>query len=126
MKPNGRVFNLSNLRLALATAGLLLVLLASLVWVGKLAHASSDPASTNANTALANYPSFVRQADINGLITPMPAADRADTNLFITDQGVSPILSDLFLIIFGVTGTILAVGPLALAAIMDIQSAHRP
>jgi hypothetical protein len=58
--------------------------------------------------------------------TPMPASFISETNLPVSDQGDQPLTVGLILIIFGIAGTILAVGPLAFAALLDIRSTRGP
>jgi hypothetical protein len=143
MKAIGHANTLSNPRLwlALVFAGLLLILLASLALLTGSAHArtGSDCGYSNGCpdsrlTALIQSRKIVEprarvviaSSGMGVYNTPMPASFISQTNLPVSDQGNQPLTVGLFLIIFGVAGTILAVGPLALAALLDIRSTRSP
>jgi hypothetical protein len=116
MKAIGRFHNLRKPRLALAAAGLLIVLFACLALASHPAQARSGVSSTNTHLAGSLE---------EGHNTPMPAAYRTGTGVSIVNQPDQPFISNFYLITLGVAGTALAVGPLALAALLDIRSSHQ-
>ncbi len=136
MKAIGRERPLSNPRLwlALVAAGLLLIL------VTGSAHARDGPGCASPNgcpdsrlTPFNQAGKIVEQnaklvmagSGVGALNTPMPASYQPDNAVLVTDQGSQPFFSDLFVFGFGAIATLMALGPLAVAAIMDIRSARR-
>jgi hypothetical protein len=143
MKAIGRGNTLSNPRLwlALVTAGMMIILLASLVLLTGSAHARANLGCADPNGCLdsrltpLNLAGMLVEQSAKAVMaasgmgvysTPMPASFISETNLPVADQGDQPLAVGLFLIIFGIAGTILAVGPLVFAALLDIRSTRGP
>jgi len=142
MKAIGGVHTLSNPRmwLALVATGLLLILLASLALLTGSAHARAGPGCASSNGCLDNRLTPLNQAGkidelnakavvagsgVGALSTPMPVSYQTDNAVQVTDQGNQPFISGLVLLVFGVIGTLMAIGPLAVAAILDLRAARR-
>jgi len=141
MKAIGRLSSLSNSRLwlALVAAGLLLILLSSLALVTGPAAARAGPGCADPKgcpdsrlTPLNQAGKIIEQnaklvmagSGKGGLYTPMPASYQPDNAILVTGQGNQRFFSDLFLLGFGAIATLMALGPLAVAAILDIRSAR--
>jgi hypothetical protein len=142
MKAIGRVNTSSNPRtwLALVAAGLLLILLASLALLTGSAYARAGPGCVNPDGCLYSRLTppdragkiVVQNAQVamdgsseGTLSTPMPVSYQTENAVQITDQGNQPFISDLLLLVFGVIGTTMAIGPLAVAALLDMRAARR-